>query len=450
MTSSITRFDIENFDGKNDFGLWQVKVRALFVHTGYDAALETLPADMEAAEKADLMKKACGIWTKLTSLYMTKSLANRLYLKKKLYAYYMSQGTKLSDHIDEFIKLILDLVNIDIEIEDKDQALYHPCKAHSGGSSWFKSKGGTGKLKCFVCHIEGHLKSDCPMKKSSGSVRKGKRDQCSDSSNDEGNDYFGKALVVVRNDEITELAMDSDGSYHMTHRRSIPVFGLGWNCKELKGIMKLRFFKLVTMMLQWLKDIMVIGVPGQEGVEGNVAEKKKVKESKKVNLGKLLKYNVWSTRWSPVRVLLKSLQASGQSLLTHLSISWNKLGTIPTSLDLNKTVKKEFMTLGEINVIMGQLGLQQCCSTYSNIDILSIFDEEGPTLDEVKVAFDVFDENTDGFIDEYELRKMLCKLGQQENTMLEGCRNMIKGFDVNGDGLLDLDEFVRLMETCSF
>ncbi|GJT61186.1 hypothetical protein Tco_1004719 [Tanacetum coccineum] len=37
------------------------------------------------------------------------------------------------------------------------------------------------------------------------------------------------------------------------------------------------------------------------GAEGNVAEKKKVKESMKANLGKLLNYNAWSTRWSPVR-----------------------------------------------------------------------------------------------------------------------------------------------------
>ncbi|GKA98588.1 zinc finger, CCHC-type containing protein [Tanacetum coccineum] len=300
MASSITRFDIEKFDGKNDFGLWQIKMRALMVQQGCDAALETLPADMEAGEKAALMKKAynililclgdqvlrevtkettvAGIWTKLTSLYMTKSLANRLYLKKKLYTYYMSPGTKLGDHIDEFNKLILDLANIDIEIEDEDQALMlltslpssyenfvetllygresltmedvlatlnsrelkkrtegtkedngdglyvrgrsdHSGKAHSGGSSRFKSRGGTGKLKCFICHSEGHLKRDCPMKKSSGFVKKGKRDQDSDSSDDEGNAYFGEALVVVGNDEMTELVMDSGGSYHMTHRR---------------------------------------------------------------------------------------------------------------------------------------------------------------------------------------------------------------------------------------
>ena len=48
-------------------------------------------------------------------------------------------------------------------------------------------------------------------------------------------------------------------------------------------------------------DITVTGVPGQEGAEGNVAEKKKLKESTEANHGKLLKYNAWSERWFPVR-----------------------------------------------------------------------------------------------------------------------------------------------------
>ncbi|GKB80223.1 zinc finger, CCHC-type containing protein [Tanacetum coccineum] len=95
----------------------------------------------------------------------------------------------------------------------------HSGKAHSGGSSRFKSRGGTGKLKCFICHTEDHLKRDCPMKKSSRFVKKDKRDQDSDSSNDESNAYFGETLMVVGNDEMTELVMDSGGSYHMTHRR---------------------------------------------------------------------------------------------------------------------------------------------------------------------------------------------------------------------------------------
>nr|GEU66536.1 retrovirus-related Pol polyprotein from transposon TNT 1-94 [Tanacetum cinerariifolium] len=235
MASTITRFDIEKFDGKNNFRLWQIRMCALMVQHGCDVALETLPADMEA-------------------------------------------GTKLGNHIDEFNKLILDLANIDIEIEDEDRALVlltslspsyenfvetllygresltmedvlatlnsrelkkrtegtkeetsdglyvrgrsdRSGKAHSGRSSRFKSSGRSGKLKCFIYHSESHLKRDCPMKKSSGFVKKGKHDQDSDSSYDEGNAYFREALVVVGNDEMTELVMDSGGSYHMTHRR---------------------------------------------------------------------------------------------------------------------------------------------------------------------------------------------------------------------------------------
>ncbi|GKC22664.1 zinc finger, CCHC-type containing protein [Tanacetum coccineum] len=274
-------------------------MRALMVQQGCDAALETLPVDMKAGEKTALMKKAystlilclgdrvlrevtkettaAGIWTKLTSLYMTKSLANRLYLKKRLYTYYMSPGTKTGDlYLYEFNKLILDLANIDIEIEDEDQALMlltslsssyenfvetllygresltmedvlatlnvtelkkrtEGTKEETGDELYVKGRSdhsiklilvevlglsqGTGKRKCFICHSEGHLKRDCPIKKSSGFVKKGKRDQDYDSSDDEGNAYFGEALVVVGNDEMAKLVMDSGGSYHMTHMR---------------------------------------------------------------------------------------------------------------------------------------------------------------------------------------------------------------------------------------
>nr|GEX57037.1 zinc finger, CCHC-type [Tanacetum cinerariifolium] len=95
----------------------------------------------------------------------------------------------------------------------------HSGKAHYGGNLRFKLRGGTGKLKCFICHSEGHLKRDYPKKKSSGFVKKGKRDHDSDSSDDEGHAYFGEVLVVVGNDEMTGLVMDSGGSYHMTHMR---------------------------------------------------------------------------------------------------------------------------------------------------------------------------------------------------------------------------------------
>nr|GEV20934.1 retrotransposon protein, putative, Ty1-copia subclass [Tanacetum cinerariifolium] len=66
---------------------------------------------------------AAGVWSKLETLYMTKSLANKLYLKKKLYTFYMPVGRKIFEHIDEFNKIVLDLANIEAKFEDEDLAL---------------------------------------------------------------------------------------------------------------------------------------------------------------------------------------------------------------------------------------------------------------------------------------------------------------------------------------
>nr|GEU43489.1 retrovirus-related Pol polyprotein from transposon TNT 1-94 [Tanacetum cinerariifolium] len=212
---------------------------------------------------------AAEIWTKLTSLYMTKSLANRLYPKKKLYTYYISSGTKLGDHIDEFNKLILDLANIDIKIEDEDQTLMLLTSLPSSYKNFVetllygresltmedvskilnsrelkKRTEGTKKETGDGLYVRGrsdHSGSSeerLPMKKSSGFVKMGKRDQDSDSFDDEGKVDFGEALVVVGNDEMTELVMDSGGSYHMTQR--------GPSCMTLRLSMVVRFGWVIT------------------------------------------------------------------------------------------------------------------------------------------------------------------------------------------------------------
>lgn len=62
-------------------------------------------------------------WKKLEELYFIKSLTNCLYLKKKLYNFRMSEGTPIKQHLNEFNSLIIDLNNINIKIENKDQTL---------------------------------------------------------------------------------------------------------------------------------------------------------------------------------------------------------------------------------------------------------------------------------------------------------------------------------------
>lgn len=48
---------------------------------------------------------------KLESLYMTKSLVNRIYLKHALYSFKMIEDKVLAEQLDMFNKLILDLEN---------------------------------------------------------------------------------------------------------------------------------------------------------------------------------------------------------------------------------------------------------------------------------------------------------------------------------------------------
>ncbi|GKB12597.1 retrovirus-related pol polyprotein from transposon TNT 1-94 [Tanacetum coccineum] len=79
--------------------------------------------DNKGLREVNKEDSAVGVLLKLETVYMTKSLANKLYLKKKLFTFYMHSSKKLSGHIDEFNKLIGDLANIDVDIDDKDQEL---------------------------------------------------------------------------------------------------------------------------------------------------------------------------------------------------------------------------------------------------------------------------------------------------------------------------------------
>ncbi|KAL8523239.1 hypothetical protein ACS0TY_013272 [Phlomoides rotata] len=66
---------------------------------------------------------AKGVWDKLESLYMVKTLANRLYMKHKLYAFRMVDEKPILEQLDEFNKILDNLENIDIKMEEEDKAL---------------------------------------------------------------------------------------------------------------------------------------------------------------------------------------------------------------------------------------------------------------------------------------------------------------------------------------
>ena len=51
---------------------------------------------------------------------MMQSLMNWLYLKKQLYTLQMQEDKPIKEHLDDFNKIVLDLKNIDVKIDDED------------------------------------------------------------------------------------------------------------------------------------------------------------------------------------------------------------------------------------------------------------------------------------------------------------------------------------------
>ncbi|XP_042506932.1 probable calcium-binding protein CML45 [Macadamia integrifolia] len=106
---------------------------------------------------------------------------------------------------------------------------------------------------------------------------------------------------------------------------------------------------------------------------------------------------------------------------------------------------------GEVETVMENLGIfvnkdKDKLQERMGLEELSALFEEEPSIEEVKEAFDVFDENKDGFIDAGELQRVVCSLGFAEGSEVQDCRKMIRAFDMNRDGKIDFGEFVKFME----
>src|SRR3954468_3856438 len=68
-------------------------------------------------------ESAAGLWSRLVSLYMTKSLSNKLYTKKQLYCLQMKEGTPILQHLNLFNKIVSDLLALEVKLEEDDKAL---------------------------------------------------------------------------------------------------------------------------------------------------------------------------------------------------------------------------------------------------------------------------------------------------------------------------------------
>ena len=157
---SAMKFDVEKFDRRINFDLWQVQVKDLLIKSGLHKALKGKPTiafgedsvrcevskstvsdedweelDLKAASTIrlclakNILANVFGIstikdlWEKLEQMYQAKSLSNRLYLKEQFHTLRMEEGTRMSDYMSILNGIISDLEAIGVVISDEDKAL---------------------------------------------------------------------------------------------------------------------------------------------------------------------------------------------------------------------------------------------------------------------------------------------------------------------------------------
>ena len=159
--TTTSRVELEKFDVHGNYMLWKDKLLAQMDLQGLSKALEEsdkvkkkvrnpdeTPKKKKVAEEkeealAEKIKKArstivlrvtnrvlrkirkeeTGMLKALDILYLAKALPNRFYLKQKLYGFKMSESLSIEGNIDEFLHLITDPENIDVQVHDEDQAI---------------------------------------------------------------------------------------------------------------------------------------------------------------------------------------------------------------------------------------------------------------------------------------------------------------------------------------
>ena len=127
---TVKRVEIEKFDRKRDFVLLKAKIKAqLGQQKAHNALLDLseLPTTLTTSQREEIELNAYGtlilnmsdnvirqvleeetsykIWKKLESLYATKYLSNKMYLRDNIFKYKMDPSKTLIDNIDEFKNL---------------------------------------------------------------------------------------------------------------------------------------------------------------------------------------------------------------------------------------------------------------------------------------------------------------------------------------------------------
>jgi calmodulin len=120
------------------------------------------------------------------------------------------------------------------------------------------------------------------------------------------------------------------------------------------------------------------------------------------------------------------------------SITTQELGTVMRSLGQNPTEAELKDMIHEVDADGdGTIDFSEF------LDLMARKMKDADSDEELKEAFKVFDKDQNGFISAAELRHVMINLGEKLTD--EEVNQMIQEADINGDGQVDYEEFVKMM-----
>ena len=139
----MAKFELEKFDGTQDFALWRESLKGILVHQKVSKVLgdNQLLAEKKPEEIAEMEemayytiimhlsnnvrrkliaeKTAKDLWNKLEELYMRPSISNKINLLERLYGFRMTSTLSLDENIDRFNEIIVGLSNINHKVDEE-------------------------------------------------------------------------------------------------------------------------------------------------------------------------------------------------------------------------------------------------------------------------------------------------------------------------------------------
>ncbi|KAH9802505.1 Integrase catalytic domain-containing protein [Citrus sinensis] len=109
------KIDVENFDGKINFGMWRREVMDALIQIDLDVVLKNKRHLYDEEIWDRMNEKACEV--------PAENLENRLHAMSQVYGFRMKPGVSMHDHVSRFEKLLTDLKNLDEDIKDEVKAM---------------------------------------------------------------------------------------------------------------------------------------------------------------------------------------------------------------------------------------------------------------------------------------------------------------------------------------